>query len=539
MRDELARYIEEVEPASSTEDWNTSFGDPSTSRRKRQKATGVITADKPNTLPELTRVAWMTADLAGSVKTHLAGLADDVFHRSSGRSEVLGIPEGKKAGCKDAGAYLSQLTGSSTKDVTTCTRNARHVASKPGTGLDDRLIAPKLPDVAEAFNVGEFKPDRLAMVTEAVELIRMEASKAKRLDLFDQVVADEESALVVHAKTDSHGQFHQYIKDWKHRVIYLFDQDGDEPEEDRTHRKRGLRHISSEGDNEIYELVTGPDGHEVLQAIVHASNNPRALKCLSEGGTVDEILQILAEDGDETTRPTAPDSERTGDLGSQERRRARAQRAHDGFFSVLDAGLSATQNGLAGQGGAPAQVLVTMDIKTMMRLLHQTGGAPPDITPEMIEYQHGEELLASAGYSGPRAPTAFRKTLCNAKILPVVLDGDGRVLDVGTDRRLFTAHQRKALVARDGGCAAPGCDAPSTWCESHHVHPWGVGGSTSIDNGVLACNFHHQQIHAGIWEIEVVDGVPWFKKARFLDPGQTRQRNTYWRPNRQPTLPPV
>ena len=28
---------------------------------------------------------------------------------------------------------------------------------------------------------------------------------------------------------------------------------------------------------------------------------------------------------------------------------------------------------------------------------------------------------------------------------------------------------RRTLEARDGGCVFPGCDAPPSWCDAHHV----------------------------------------------------------------------
>jgi hypothetical protein len=49
------------------------------------------------------------------------------------------------------------------------------------------------------------------------------------------------------------------------------------------------------------------------------------------------------------------------------------------------------------------------------------------------------------------------------RFLPAVLGGDGQVLDVGRERRLFTGPLRRALVLRDGGCAFPGCDRPPRW----------------------------------------------------------------------------
>lgn len=49
---------------------------------------------------------------------------------------------------------------------------------------------------------------------------------------------------------------------------------------------------------------------------------------------------------------------------------------------------------------------------------------------------------------------------CDAKIIPVVLGGKSETLDVGCAMRTVPLSIRRALVARDRGCAFPGCDRP-------------------------------------------------------------------------------
>ncbi|QCU78173.1 HNH endonuclease [Citricoccus sp. SGAir0253] len=123
----------------------------------------------------------------------------------------------------------------------------------------------------------------------------------------------------------------------------------------------------------------------------------------------------------------------------------------------------------------------------------------------------------------------------DADLVPVVLGGEGEVLDVGRSRRLLTRTLRRALVARDGGCAAPGCTIPAPWCEAHHVEHGEHGGPTSVDNGVLPCSHHHHAVHAGSWGISMRHGVPWFIAAAYQDPCQVPRRNGYWRPGPAPS----
>jgi len=84
-----------------------------------------------------------------------------------------------------------------------------------------------------------------------------------------------------------------------------------------------------------------------------------------------------------------------------------------------------------------------------------------------------------------------RLMACDADILPMVMGGDSRPLDVGREKRLFTGAIRQAIILRDRGCVFPGCDRPPSQCECHHRIPWWAGGRTSFDNGALLCEHHH------------------------------------------------
>jgi hypothetical protein len=102
---------------------------------------------------------------------------------------------------------------------------------------------------------------------------------------------------------------------------------------------------------------------------------------------------------------------------------------------------------------------------------------------------------------------AVERHICEAVIVPVLFDGDRRVIDIGVPQRLFTRRQRIALAARDGGCAFTGCDRPPSWTEAHHLQPWSEGGATSISNGILLCRHHHLLVHDHGWGIRRVDGT--------------------------------
>lgn len=68
------------------------------------------------------------------------------------------------------------------------------------------------------------------------------------------------------------------------------------------------------------------------------------------------------------------------------------------------------------------------------------------------------------------------------------------------------AGLRRAVIARDGGCAFPGCDRPAHWCDCHHIIYWADGGPTMLDNLILQCRFHHRLVHEGGWTIHRTPG---------------------------------
>ena len=75
-----------------------------------------------------------------------------------------------------------------------------------------------------------------------------------------------------------------------------------------------------------------------------------------------------------------------------------------------------------------------------------------------------------------------RRMACDCKVIPVVLGGDSEPLDLGRAQRTVPMGIRRALVARDRGCAFPGCDRPPGLCEAHHCQHWIDGGETSVHN---------------------------------------------------------
>jgi hypothetical protein len=136
-------------------------------------------------------------------------------------------------------------------------------------------------------------------------------------------------------------------------------------------------------------------------------------------------------------------------------------------------------------------------------------------------------------WGGPISAAAVRRIACFAGIQRVVMDPMGAVLDVGRQYRSVTPAQYVALIARDGGCAFPGCTRPASWCIAHHIVHWADGGNTDLDNLVLLCGFHHIVVHHHGWDVRMAPNrLPEFLPPPWVDPDRQPRRTN------RPTLHP-
>ncbi|MET9023035.1 DUF222 domain-containing protein [Actinopolymorpha sp. NPDC004070] len=129
----------------------------------------------------------------------------------------------------------------------------------------------------------------------------------------------------------------------------------------------------------------------------------------------------------------------------------------------------------------------------------------------------------SARYLGsdgkPISAATVRRLACEADLIPVVLGGDGQVLDLGRSDRFFREHQRRALAIRDGShCHFPGCNIPEPRCITHHMTAWDHGGPTDLNNGVLLCRYRHGTVHHKGWQVRMgTHGHPEYVPPEWVD----------------------
>ncbi len=122
-------------------------------------------------------------------------------------------------------------------------------------------------------------------------------------------------------------------------------------------------------------------------------------------------------------------------------------------------------------------------------------------------------------WMGPLSRNTSRQLACDCLLTAIVMDENGNPLNLARTARTVTAKQKRALTARDHGCAFPGCGKPAAWTEGHHIWHWADGGPTDMDNLVLLCGFHHRLIHHSDWEVFIgTDQHPWFVPPASVDP---------------------
>jgi hypothetical protein len=126
---------------------------------------------------------------------------------------------------------------------------------------------------------------------------------------------------------------------------------------------------------------------------------------------------------------------------------------------------------------------------------------------EVVVHVDAETLCADApGRShiehGPTLPVeTIRRIGCDASLVAVLEDREGKVLNVGRRTRSIPPAIRRALAARDPGCQFPGCTF-TRFLDAHHIKHWAHGGETKLANLVTLCRWHHRLVHEGQIEVE-------------------------------------
>lgn len=263
-------------------------------------------------------------------------------------------------------------------------------------------------------------------------------------------------------------------------------------------------------DTVLHALLTLPEElREIVEAFLVEASEEQTPKQVAE--LVDELLEGLGYDKESDTRRERRYAQRGVDFQPVAHRTyAMSGTLMPEVAEVLKLALAAADDA----GGSEDQRTPRQRMHDALAVVARFFLEHADISPvngerpriiitirrEDLDAAPGVAAMASLG-SGAKIPLeTARRLACDAGVLPVVLGGNGEVLDVGRASRDFSlAIRRGAYVQQGGTCAFPKCRRKCV--ELHHIIWWSKGGKTSIDNAAWLCAFHHWLVHEGKWDL--------------------------------------
>jgi hypothetical protein len=207
---------------------------------------------------------------------------------------------------------------------------------------------------------------------------------------------------------------------------------------------------------------------------------------LTFGGMVRLDGDLSPECGEALLTALAAEMDAQARAGEEDRRTP-AQRRHDALEQVCRGFLDRRDRPEV--AGERPHLVVTIDVGELVR-----------------------SGIGEADRVGPLAGETIRRLGCDASVGRIVLAGASEVLDIGRRTPVVPPSIRRALIARDRGCAFPGCDRHHAWCDAHHVRHWADGGPTALANLVLLCRRHHRSIHEAGFGVVMADGRAGFRR---------------------------
>jgi hypothetical protein len=178
----------------------------------------------------------------------------------------------------------------------------------------------------------------------------------------------------------------------------------------------------------------------------------------------------------------------------------RARLGEDGYMTGKDAEAAACDAQTVPVVTGQADLTVIDKMIALAKSAAEAGmpvAADPRTDEARRALRYGMARLAIELVSGPAGVAAvLRRGLLdkpyNTPSLP---------LDIGYSDSI-PWYIRRAVLLRDRKCAWPKCDRPAGYCDVHHLRHKEDGGETSVENCVLACQFHHDVcIHRRGWQL--------------------------------------
>lgn len=373
--------------------------------------------------------------LAGEVATRSDGLApEDSLARAAGHRSVREMVQ-HRVGVRSREASILCAVADATRSR---------------VGLSGAAIPVPHPHVAAALAAGAIA------IAQAHAIVEPLAASGTRIAPDDLEVAELD--LVAHAcgtdaADDGAPMVPEDLVTVARRWIAHLDPDGEEPRHDDQLAQRYLRTSRRRDGMLTGEFLAMPEQGDALEAMLDALVKPRRV-----------VFEDACGGDSDHEQAESPADERT----LQQRR--------------MDALADVAAHYAATEAPRICDEAPTLVITVSEDALHGRADRLAD--------------LATLQRSGLPVPVhVAARILCDGFVQTVVQRSVGEPLRLGRRRRLFSMSQRRAIVARDRHCRAPGCTAPPAWCETHHVVRWADGGRTDVANGILLCRFHHAEVH--------------------------------------------
>ena len=417
------------------------------------------------------------AEIRRRVDAVAAAFAGEIAHRSRRELGREGLAQAN--GQRTAEGLISQLTGTSTRDARTLVKAAELLPVAP------ERIAPAAPPQPGWMRVIGEAVARAALSVEAAEIIRTRLAAAagplpgasasagagaggddaappdqltpEQRERLETALADAAQRLVTEASTLTIEQLAVRAAQARDEI----DAAGAVQREEALRQKRYLRFTKlTDGMTRVSGLLD-QESAAIVVPILDAATSPR------RGGP-----RFVDPDAAQRAEEIVRDQRTTEQL------------TLDVFVDLVRIGARVDDGKLLGDRKPAVRILVTQtDLETMP----DADGSRPGAA-----YFEGQTDAVSI--------STAERYICATGAIPILFDGDGRVLNLGREQRLFSEKQRIALAARDGGCLM--CDRPPSWCEAHHIDHWDEHhGRTDIDDGVLLCRFCHLTVHNRGWRI--------------------------------------
>lgn len=327
--------------------------------------------------------------------------------------------------------------------------------------------AAHLPALGRAVGDGEVTVDHMEALSRVVAAVPAPVRQALSRE-------DHQAELLSVARRVDAGTFGRAAA----RLAARLDPRGHERDHQAQRAARYLHLADAPDGTRISGLLDRMTGHRLRLALESVSPRPAQDDERTSEQRRADALEVLAE------KVLAAPGTMSG----------AAVRPHVSF--LMDA---ATWAGLRAMRGAPAP-------PTGQGTDEATGGSPGE-SCDALGTASFEPVTLEDGTPVPLSEVA--RALCDCELTRIVVDADGAPLDIGRTQRTYTGVQRRAVIARDRGCAWPGCGAEARWSEVHHIRWWDRDdGPTSVANGALLCSFHHHEVHRRDLDVTRHHGPP-------------------------------